>query len=117
MASTMTVIFLTEPVEGRPCDPNEILRQIGRGNCLAISGGRAYTIRNSSDEAVGVRLPCGPNRTVDVVLDWDDTYTVSRRRVTAKGSQKGQVTIESTVSGIYCDEVGEKAYRASIWRS
>jgi hypothetical protein len=116
MASVTTVRFLTETAEGRPCDPNEILRQIGSMRVLAISGGRAYTIRNEAGEAVGVRLPCATNRCVDVVLDWDDTYTVRQRRVIAKGINKGRSVTEWALSGVYCDEVGERAYYASVIR-
>lgn len=79
----------------RPCDTSQ-LRQIGRMNIAAISGGRV--IRN------------GYSVTVD--LDASDTYVV--RRVFKRGAKtwiKGERTY------VYFDEVGETAYQASCFRN
>ena len=100
----------------RPCDLAELLAQIGRMNVFAVSGGRVVAIENSIGERVGVFLPCGSNRAVEVVLDWMDTYTVRRVRMVSSGAKKGTVEVESEVSNVYFDEVGESVYRASCWR-
>ena len=84
-----------------------ILRQIGRMNILAISGGRFERIPN------GVRLPVSNGYAVEVVLDrGSDTYTV-RRTFT----RSGRVFPHGEMEGVYCDEVGEMAYQAHAFRS
>lgn len=104
--------------EGRQCDPTEIIRQIGTMNIFAISGGRWGSLRNSEHptETIGVWLPCGVARMVEITLDFDDTYRVRRVRRVTRGSQRDHAIVESEVSGIYCDQVGEVAYSASCWR-
>lgn len=83
------------------------LNQIGRMNVLAISGGR---VARRGETLV---LPVGAGYSVEVDLDeGSDTYTV--RRMFRRGSKafpKGEQTY------VYCDEVGEVAYRASSFRS
>jgi hypothetical protein len=89
----------------------EIVRQIGRMNLMAISGGRVIAMSN------GIRLP--DSRTaysVVVVLEANDTYTVKRefcRKV------KGIETIypKGERTNVYCDELGEVAYYASCFVS
>lgn len=104
--------------EGRDCDPSEVIRQIGRMNLLAISGGVWAQLRDSEtqERAIGVWMPCGTGRAVEVSLDFDDTYRVRRVRRIVKGENKNQGIVEHEVTGIYCDEVAEAAYRASCWR-
>ena len=102
--------------EGRPCDANEISRQIGAGAVLAISGGRQYVIKNDADEVVGLRLPIDGTRRVDIVLDWDDTYIVRRMRRVVAGKLIGTDFVEFDRHGVYCDEVAEVAYAASCWK-
>jgi hypothetical protein len=87
------------------CDNRTLLEQIGRMNVLSISGGRVIQ-RNT-----GITLPvdCGYSVTVD--LDRDDTYVV--RRVFKRGSK---TWIKGEQTGVYCDDVGELAYRASCFR-
>lgn len=92
--------------KGRDCDHAQTLAQIGRGNVLAISGGRVFTTPDS------IILPVSNGYHVAVTLDYDDTYSV--RRVFTRG---GTVTVKGTKSGVYYDEVGEAAYRASCFRS
>lgn len=100
----------------RRIDINETLNQIGLGNVFAISGGRVARILNPEGETCGVRLPINSARRVEVVLDWDDTYIVRRVRKVTRGSHRGMEVIESELSGIYCDQVGEMAYQASCWK-
>lgn len=83
----------------------EILRQIGGMNVLAISGGRVKATEN------GVELVCGYGYRVTVDLDPSDTYTV--RRVLDRGAKR---FVKGEVSGVYCDQVGEQAYRAGMFR-
>jgi hypothetical protein len=90
----------------RECDTGELLRQIGRMNVLAISGGRV--MRRES----GVTLPVGCGYSVTVDLDWNDTYLV--RRVFKRGAK---VWVKGEQRGVYFDEVGEVAYRASCFRN
>lgn len=84
---------------------HEILRQIGGGNILSISGGRAIPT------ARGVRLHCGNGYRVDVDLTPADDYTV--RRVFARG---GREWVKGEQERVYCSEVGEAAYRAGMFR-
>jgi hypothetical protein len=49
---------------------------------------------------------------VHVELDASDTYIVSR--VFKRG---GKVFVKGVRDNVYCDEVGEAAYRASCFRS
>jgi len=89
-----------------PCDAGELLRQIGRGNLMAISGGRVMR------RTTGITLPvdCGYSVTVDLAAG--DTYVV--RRIFRRG-RKQWVRGEHTE--VYCEEVGEAAYYASCFRS
>lgn len=91
--------------EGRECDPNEILRQIGSGNVAAISGGRAQSVTDSAGRTTGVYLPSGQGYGVVVYLDWDDTYVVQR---VFGGQVKGEER------DVYFDGVGDAAYRAGM---
>lgn len=88
-------------------DATTTLNQIGRMNVLAISGGRS---RMEGDTLV---LPVGAGYSVEIDLDLgSDTYTVRRMfRRGDKAFPKGEQ------SYVYCDEVGEVAYRASSFRS
>lgn len=102
--------------EGRSCDPAVILSQIGARNFLAISGGRASVITDEDGETIGVALPCGANRIVEVTLHFLDTYTVRRYRRVVNGANAGSLVLEHHAEDIYCHEVGEAAYTASCWR-
>jgi hypothetical protein len=88
-----------------PCDPRVLVAQIGTGNVLAISGGRVQV------RETGITLPvdCGYSVTVD--LDGNDTYVV--RRTFKRGAK---VWIKGEQRGVYCEDVGESAYRASCFR-
>ena len=97
---------------GRPFSENELLNQIGRMNVFAISGGRVSVIVNDERETVEIQLPVSNGYRVSIKLGWDDTYTVSRQFV-----RKGVVFDKGTVEGIYCEEIGEVAYKASCFRN
>lgn len=81
------------------------LAQIGRVTVFAISGGR---VRSEGETLV---LPVGSGYSVEIDLDeGSDTYTVRRMfRRGGKAFPKGEQTY------VYCDEVGEVAYRASCY--
>jgi hypothetical protein len=91
----------------RTFDPQTAVSQIGRMNILAISGGRVGTITQNG-RPVGLELPVGRGYKVRVFLHDNDTYTVQRVY-----SRAGKDTVKGQESGIYADEVGEKAYQAS----
>jgi hypothetical protein len=98
--------------EGRPFDEDVLIDQIGRMNVFAISGGRVGVTKNNQGETVEIELPVGYGYRVSITLGWDDTYTVSRQFV-----RKGVVTDKGTIEGVYCDQVGEIAYKASCFRN
>lgn len=83
-----------------------IVRQIGTMNVLAISGGRVSALPD------GIELPVGAGYRVRVRLTPADDYTVERVFV-----RSGQVFSKGTENNVYCDEVGEVAYRASCFRN
>ena len=97
---------------GRPFNEDELIAQIGRMNIFAISGGRVGVIVNDEGETVEIQLPVSNGYRVSIKLGWDDTYTVSRQFV-----RKGTVSDKGTVEGVYCDQVGEIAYKASCFRN
>jgi hypothetical protein len=90
----------------RDCNTAELVAQIGRGNLAAISGLRVV------NRDTGVTLPVGNGYSVTVDLDWDDTYVV--RRVFKRGPK---VWVKGERRNVYCDEVGEVAYKASCFRN
>lgn len=113
-SSTVNILSLVR--DGRPCDIKETNAQVGRMNILAISGGRVLPLKNALGETVGVAYPVDASRRVEVILDYDDTYSVSRIRYITKGSEANTEVVEYSVSGVYCDNVGEVAYSASCWK-
>lgn len=104
--------------EGRDCDAHEVIRQIGRWNLLAICGGVWSSLPDSTDQnrTIGVWLHCGTSRAVEIILDWDDTYTVRRVRRITRGAGRNCGVVEFEQKQVYCDELHEVAYRASCWR-
>lgn len=84
----------------------EILRQIGAGVVLSISGGRIAPI------ADGIELPVSNGYRVRVQLTGMDDYTVSRifRR-------SGKDHVHGTRSRVYCDQISDAAYYAGMFRS
>jgi hypothetical protein len=97
---------------GRPFNEDELISQIGHMNILAISGGRVIVVKNNDGETIEVELKCGAGYRVSIALGWDDTYTVTRQYV-----RKGTVFNKGTVEGVYCENIGEVAYKASCFRS
>lgn len=83
-----------------------ILDQIGCMNVLAISGGRWSPLPD------GVELPVSQGYRVRVRLTPSDDYTVERLMV-----RGGREFAKGTKERVYCDQVGEVAYRASCYRS
>ncbi len=103
----------------RQCDTMELMRQIGVGNLMAISGGRVIA------HETGVTLPVGSGYSVTVDLDPSDTYVV--RRVFKRGDQ---TWVKGELDDVYADQVpgkasarrhthqvGEIAYQAHAFRS
>lgn len=84
----------------------EMLRQIGRMNVLAISGGRVTAIES------GIELPVGSGYRVRVELTALDYYRVSR--VFVRG---GKEFLKGVRDDVDCFEVGQAAYYASCFRS
>ena len=96
--------------EGRPFNEDELIDQIGRMNIFAISGGRVGVTKNNQGESVEVELKVGKGYRVSISLGWDDTWTVSRQFV-----RKGVVSDKGTLTGVFADQVGEIAYKASCF--
>lgn len=92
--------------ETGPEQRDEIVRQVGTGNLMAISGGRVYPM------ADGVELPVSNGYSVRIRLAAEDTYTVSR--VLRRGDRE---FIKGVRDRVYADEVGNAAYLASCFRS
>lgn len=97
---------MTIETNGRDLHVGTLLDQIGRWNVAAISGGRV-TIGDGY-----IVLPVGAGYRVEIELAADDTYTV--RRVFVRG---GKRFVKGEQTNVYCDEIGEVAYRASSFRS
>ena len=96
--------------EGRPFNEDELIDQIGRMNIFAISGGRVGITKNDQGETVEMELKVGKGYRVSISLGWDDTWTVSRQFV-----RKGVVSDKGTLTGVFADQVGEIAYKASCF--
>jgi hypothetical protein len=96
--------------EGRPFNEDELIDQIGSMNIYAISGGRVGITKNDQGETVEVELKVGKGYRVSISLGWDDTWTVSRQFV-----RKGVVSDKGTLTGVFADQVGEIAYKASCF--
>jgi len=97
---------MSKTEEFNRCDTRELVGQIGRMNIMAISGLRVLA------RSTGVTLPVGNGYSVTVDLAFNDTYTV--RRVFKRGAK---IWIKGERTDVYCDEVGEIAYRASCYRN
>jgi hypothetical protein len=102
--------------EGRYCDPKVIRDQIGLMTVMAVSGGKWSSIRTSDGDAIGISLPCGTNRIVEVTLAFSDTYTVRRYRQVVRGERRGDDIIEYEAQDVYCDQISEVVYTASCWK-
>lgn len=123
MAATLTnseiklALNRNEGREGRSCDPHTVLSQIGRPTVFGVSGGKVVTIRDASDnEPIGVILPCGGNRAVEVVLNFLDLYDVRRVRLITSGNERGTVVVEHEVTDLYFDQLADQVWSASCWK-
>ncbi len=97
----------------RPFNEDELLKQIGVQNVFAISGGRVEVWRTNDGQACrSITLPVSNGYSVEIYLAWDDTYTVTRQF-----KRKGQYFNKGTVEGVYCENIGEVAYKASCFRN
>ena len=94
-----------EPDNFTDCDAQTLKAQIGMGNILAISGGRVIVRKT------GITLPCRYGYAVTIDLAANDTYTV--RRLFTKS---GRTWLHGERTDDYCEEVGEVAYRAGMFR-
>jgi hypothetical protein len=91
----------------REIDLQQLKQQIGHMNVLAISGGRTVTLLDGT-----VNLPVASGYSVNIALDANDTYTV--RRMFKRGAK---TWVKGERSNVYCDEIGEVAYKASCFRN
>jgi hypothetical protein len=91
---------------GREIDANVLKQQIGVGNLLAISGGRIKAFKST------VFLPVARGYYVAISLTYADDYKVSRIFVRA-----GKVSVKETFEGVFAENVGEVAYRASLFEN
>jgi hypothetical protein len=88
----------------------ELLDQIGTMNVFAISGGRRGVMRDENGEVTDLILPVAHGYRVRISLAANDTYTVRREFV-----RGGKVYEKGRQEDVYCDEIGEVAYRASCY--
>lgn len=101
---------------GRGCDPQVILSQMGLMNLYGVSGGKWSALSASDGSEIGVILPCGESRAVEVILNGSDLYEVRRVRLVNKGQQKGTVVVEIEVLDVFCENLGDAVYSASCWK-
>ncbi|NDC49690.1 MAG: hypothetical protein EBZ61_11545, partial [Micrococcales bacterium] len=59
----------------------ELVKQIGKMNVLAISGGRVHSVVNDEGETVEVQLPVSHGYRVAITLGFMDTWIVRREFV------------------------------------
>ena len=97
----------TTHTTARTINARTLRDQIGGMNVLAISGGRLGYVTEST-----VELPVSNGYRVLVTLEADDTYTV--RRAIKRG---GRLVTKGEMFGVYAEQVGEVAYRASCFHS
>jgi len=91
---------------GRYIDYNILKQQITLGNLLAISGGRKEIFKST------VFLPVARGYWVAITLTTADDYTVNRILL-----RSGKVTVKETFEGVYAENIGEVAYRASCFEN
>jgi hypothetical protein len=91
-------------------DERELLDQISMMNVFAISGGRRGVMRDEDGEVTDLILPVAYGYRVRISLAANDTYTVRREFV-----RGGKIYEKGRQEDVYCDEVGEVAYRASCY--
>lgn len=104
--------------EQRYADRDVIISQIGLTTLMACAGGmkNVHTVRNTEGEPCGVLLWLGTGRATEVVLDYDDTYSLRRYRIITRGKDDGQIVTESEFSNVYCDQLSDLVYEISCWK-
>lgn len=105
-----------EERQGRYCDTQTVLAQIGRPTVFGVSGGKVVVIRDTDNEPIGVILPCGGNRAVEIVLNFLDLYDVRRVRLVTSGENRGSTVVEHEVTDLYFDQLAEQVWAASCWK-
>lgn len=96
----------------RPFNEDELIRQIGHMNVLAISGGQVGVIKNKDGETMEIQLKAGKGYRVCITLGFWDTWVVRREYV-----RNGVVFEKGVVEDVYFTEIGEVAYQASLFIS
>jgi hypothetical protein len=84
----------------------EIVRQIGMGNLLSISGGRVVPIEH------GIELPVSNGYHVRIELNGLDYYDVTR--IFRRG---GKEFVKGELTDVDCFQISEAAYFAGMFRS
>jgi hypothetical protein len=101
---------------GRECDPHEVIAQMGKMNFFAVCGGKWAKVNASDGVTIGLLMPCGESRAVEVVLNFLDVYEVRRVRRVNRGDNKGSLVVEYEVLDVYCENLGDAVYSASCWK-
>lgn len=101
----------------------ELIRQIGAGHLMAISGLR-YTPRydkETGSRVIGLDLPVGHGYRVEIELAADDTYIVRRvfsRRPKGGGRYAAPVNyVKGERTGVYAGDIGKVARYAASYES
>lgn len=97
--------------EGRPCDTTEVLSQIGKFNVLAVCGGCVTELKDKNGDDVGVALFVTEKRRIEVILNWWDTYDITRIHTDNNGTE----TVEASYTLVYCDQLEQMVWQASVW--
>jgi hypothetical protein len=100
--------------DGRPCNPHEILTQIGAVR-FAVSGGRWAQLEDTSGSVVGIVLPITFTRRIEIILDFSDTYIVRHIRYITRGKQAHSEVVEREVTDVYCDQLARVVLDFSTW--
>lgn len=104
------------PTEGRACDVETLLRQIGAPTIMAVCGGRLTPHYNKQRERIGLNLMCGRSRWVVVIYEYSDLYSVYRFRRIDRGDNRGKFALEYEAHEVDATAIGSTVYEASIWR-
>ena len=100
------------PATSRPIDPATTLAHIGRGNLLAVSGGRRqWELDDETGATIACHLPVAYGYSVRVTLDATDTYIVER-----VFARNGKSWVKGTWMFVHAEELGEAVYAASCYR-
>jgi hypothetical protein len=96
----------TETINREIC--KTMLKQIGAGNVMAICGGRY-----ERSGPLSVRMQVGQGYYVEVTyVEGHDWYRVERQY-----KRNGTFHVKGAVEPVYCDQLGDIAYRASCFHN